>query len=451
MIYLPYSGSITTSPKARRNAKGALVTTFLIFCTAVSWGQNAPPSGTQATPSLAPALKRVKTENTQLHFLYVHGMGTDGPGGHASADFRKSLCKYLRDCTTTAGESDGTDYADTRDFVLDAPPPEMKYLGHPLWGNNEEWNASAPYVDHYKLVRNREPTIYVDEINWWPLVFAAKCRQIVAEDASLAGPIKKYIDTCSLDKKNDPDQLKNRGRFLTYPFITNKQELDALPAKGAKINRALKTFVLDWGFADAVLAVGPLRRLLLEGIGEVVLKSVKVAADGSRGDTVTPAPNQEFVIISHSLGSYLMFSALDIQSSAMVALAPERVKAVNHVLGSTSKAYFLANQVRLLELANLDVAENGDLIKHLTAWSIQRHDAGKSVPEIVAWSDPSDLLTWSIPALDPEIAKVQNETVQNARHWFWLIENPGKAHTRYDQNKRVIKAMLPKLKHGQEQ
>ena len=314
MMRPTYSGSIIFA-----EARLAFLTAILISLTAISWAQTAPTSQTQATPSLADSLKRVRTENTQLHILYVHGMGASGPGASASADLRKSICKFLRDCITTEGEFDGTEYADRNHFALNAPPPDLKYLGQPLWkidagGVSEEWNASAPYVDHYKLVRNGEPTIYLDEINWWPLVFAAKCRQIMAEDASLAGPNKTYLHTCSLPAQPDPDHQKNSGRFRTYPFITNEQELNNLPAKGALLNRALKTFVLDWGFADAVLAVGPMRSLLLEGMGQVVLKSVKVAADGSRGDAVTPAPNQEFVIVSHSLGSYLMFSALDIQS-----------------------------------------------------------------------------------------------------------------------------------------
>ncbi len=442
--------SITIFAAARRT----LLSAILVCLTALAWSQSTPTSQTQVTPSLADSLKRVRTENTQLHIFYVHGMGASGPGASASADLRNSICKFLRDCTTTEGEFDGTEYADKNHFALNAKPPGLKYLGQPLWkadagGTSEEWNASAPYVDHYKLVRNGAPTIYLDEINWWPLVFAPKCRQIMAEDASLAGPNKTYLHTCSLPAQPDPDPRKNPGRFRTYPFISNQQELNHLPAKGALLNRALKTFVLDWGFADAMLAVGPMRSLFLEGMGELVLKSVKVAADGARGETVTPAPNQEFVIVSHSLGSYLMFSALDIQPDPNETTPAKWRMDFDYVLSNTSKAYFLANQVRLLELANLDVEKNGNLIKHLTAWSTRRHDAGKPVPQIVAWSDPSDLLTWTVPALDPEIAMVRNETVQNARHWFWFIENPSKAHTTYDQNGRVIKAMLPKNEREQ--
>ena len=428
---------------------------ILLLLAALSWSQSATPAPTKSTPSLTDSIKRVNTEKTQLHFLYVHGMGASGPGESASADLRKSICKFLRDCTTTEGEFDGTDYADAGDFALNSPPPSFRYLGQSLWkaeanGTSEEWNASAPYVDHYKLVRRGDaPTIYLDEINWWPLVFAAKCRQIIGEDASLAGPNKTYLRICSLPAKRDPNSQKNPGRFRNYPFLDNAQQLEALPPKGAILNRALKTFVLDWGFADAMLAVGPMRSLFLEGIGELVRKSFKVAADGSRGDNVTPAPSQEFVVVSHSLGSYLMFSALDVRDPD-TPTPPKWRADYDYVLTNTSKAYFLANQVRLLELANLDVTKNGNLMTHLKTWSDLRQSAHKPVPQIVAWSDPSDLLTWTVPVLDPQIATVCNETVQNAPHWFWLIESPGKAHTTYDQNKRVIKVMLPKEKQEQQ-
>ncbi|MGB9196185.1 MAG: hypothetical protein WCB53_04585 [Terriglobales bacterium] len=428
---------------------------ILLCAAALSWCQAPPTVKSKPAPSLTDSIKRVNTENTQLHILYVHGMGASGPGGSASADLRKSICKFLRDCTTTEGEFDGTDYADAGDFALNSAPPSLRYLGQSLWkvdanGASEEWNASVPYVDHYKLTRRGDaPTIYLDEINWWPLVFAAKCRQIIGEDADLAGPNKTYLRICSLPATPDPNPQKNPGRFRTYPFLSNVQQLNALPPKGAVLNRALKTFVLDWGFADAVLAVGPMRPLFLEGIGELVRKSVKVAADGSRGENVIPAPKQEFVIVSHSLGSYLMFSALDLKEADSTT-APKWQAEFDYVLANTSKAYFLANQVRLLELANLDITGNGNLITHLKTWSDLRQNAHKPVPQIVAWSDPSDLLTWSVPLLDPQIAKVCNQVVQNAPHWFWLIESPGKAHTTYDQNKRVIKVMLPREKQERE-
>lgn len=146
------------------------------------------------------------------------------------------------------------------------------------------------------------------------------------------------------------------------------------------------------------------------------------------------------MIVAHSLGSYLMFSALDIPPNP--ATPPKWRTEFDRVLTNTASAYFLANQVRLLELADLDASKN--LNTHLKTWSDLRAAAHKPTPQIVAWSDPSDLLTWSVPELDPQSATVKNDNVKNAPHWFWLVENPSKAHTTYDQNKRVIGVLLPK-------
>jgi hypothetical protein len=77
----------------------------------------------------------------------------------------------------------------------------------------EGWNASAPFVDHWEFLRkDTAPTIYLDEINWWPLVFAVKCRQIVAQDAELVGPSDALIKKCSSLKAD-----KEPGRFISYP------------------------------------------------------------------------------------------------------------------------------------------------------------------------------------------------------------------------------------------
>lgn len=58
----------------------------------------------------------------------------------------------------------------------------------------------------------------------------------------------------------------------------------------------------------------------------------------------------------------------------------------------------------------------------------------------MALNDASDLLTWRVPPL--EGVDVHNYTVKNAIHWFWLIENPNKAHLNYSNDKRAVREML---------
>src|SRR5262249_12708582 len=156
------------------------------------------------------------------------------------------------------------EYADQDEFALNASRPSLQYLGQQVWATGDEWHAAAPFVVHWKLVRSgQRPTVYVDEINWWPLVFSLKSRQIVENDAALVGPSADRIKLCSTLKPDAADP----GRFLSYNWISaeDAQGLLNAPAKGAMVNRKLKNGILDWGFSDAVLALGPLRTYLLDG------------------------------------------------------------------------------------------------------------------------------------------------------------------------------------------
>ncbi len=437
-----------------RSRQTALFVLVLLCNATAMWSQKPgiPPNSQQVT-SLAGSFSR--SDHAQLHIFYVHGMAAEGPGYSESELFRKSICKYLKGCTSYAGEFDGREYADKDKFDLKAPIPQLTYWGDQIWKTrksgdpSEEWHASAPFVDHWKLVSNNARTIYLDEINWWPLVFSSKCRQIVAKDAALAGPSAKFIDKCSTTKP-DPTHPE---RYLSYSWIddSDAQQLKAMPRRGALINRSLKHSVLDWGFSDAILAVGPMRPLLMEGIRELVLKSVKVSSDGSRGAAVVPAPNQEFVIVSHSLGSYLIFSALDVDpAESTSSTIREWKREFEYILGHTSEVYFFANQLRLLELANLDGVSKTTMIDHMEAWGKLRRayldSPGNSSrkdltpPQIVAWSDPSDLLSWNVPELKTVLVK--NIPVRNSIHWFWLIESPTRAHANYATNKSVLKVMF---------
>jgi hypothetical protein len=438
------------SPAHLTCAAALLFAALLLHSTSVR-AQKTANQAAQPSGSLADSLNRAN--NTQLHIFYVHGMAAPGPNYSDSEDLRKSICKYLKDCQSLAGEFDSREYADRYVFVPDSSAPLLFYLGQQIWKSreggspSEGWNAAAPFVDHYKLTRHAAAqTIYVDEINWWPLVFAAKCRQIVAQDAALVGPGEKYIKACSTLIEDE----KHPKRFVSYPWIepSEAQKLNALPAKSARINRSVKNYVLDWGFTDAVLSLGQTRAYLVEGIHQLIEKSVDVDAQGVRGDAVVPASNQEFVIVSHSLGSYLIFSALDLPADDSGSLPPWKQK-LQTVLGHTSIVYFLANQLRLLELANLENAVGPNIVQHLNTWGRLRaqYQASSAVPirgdarpQLIAWSDPSDLLSWSVP--DIATVQVKNLYVKNATHWFWLIENPASAHGNYDRNARVVKEML---------
>jgi hypothetical protein len=443
----PWSG-----PGLLLSVSTILLAGLLLSSPLYSFAQAAPAPSSKQTTSLGDSLHRAGGK--QLHIFYLHGIGSDGPGDHDSRALREGICTFVKDCMVFAGERDGTEYADQDKFKLNAPPPPLKYLGQQVWKKNssgessQEWNAAAPFVVHWRLARSSGPTIYVDEINWWPLVFSLKCRQIVESDAELVGPSADRIKLCSTLQ---PDKTEE-GRFISYDWIPSEAApgLLARASRGALVNRKLKNGILDWGFTDAVLALGPLRTYLLDGIRQLILKSVAISPDGIRGGPPTPRDNQEYVIVSHSLGSYLIFAALDIGPGTLKTLTVQRSgDAFEEILKRTSLVYFFANQLRLLELASLDEAGDQNLVTHLEDWGKLRCEYLKSLPgsaekcarpQIVALNDPSDLLTWTVPELTT--VDVQNMVVKNTRHWFWLIASPTQAHDNYAKNKNAVGQML---------
>jgi hypothetical protein len=410
-----------------------------------------------------------------LHILYVHGIGATGAGG--SKEFQKAVCAFLKDCTIPAAPV-GRDYADSGMFENDAETPAYAYMGDAIYRNKEEWRASAPFVDHYVLRRSDGGPLVVDEINWWPLVVPVKCRALLAGDARLAGPDPTLLKFCSQPPEMDS---AHPGRFMAYTWMSPDEAttLKALRPRGALINRRMKTILLDWGFSDALMAAGSMQDVFREGIRQLFLKSVRFNADGSKTNAWEQqlkdphGVDREFIVVSHSLGSYLVFATLTMgqrDSLLQSLLAPTQNgaaaedAAAQYILERTSLVYFFANQVPMLELANLGgpgaaglrILKGlvpgeaiGVLSTLMTKWEdlrqtfVQRSGGAEGTPakkaQLVAWSDPSDLLTWRLPALKGLV--ISNLYVRNSG-WHWIFANPGAAHDNYMVNKEVLRIML---------
>jgi hypothetical protein len=446
----------------------------------------AQTSSNQQMSSMGDSLLR--TGNGPLHILYLHGIGATGAGD--SLLLRQSICNYLKDCTSPAGDSHGREYADQGEYALTALPPTLTYMGATVWKNQQEWDASAPFVDHYVLTRKTGKSILVDEINWWPMVFPLKCRNILPEEAKLAGTDGNYLNICATLA---PD-IGMPGRYDFYPWIplSTATSLESGHSKAVVLNRKLKIDLMDWGFSDALLSVGPVHDLLIEGIRQLIVKSVAASGDQSKalgaGTGSGSGSDSEYMVISHSLGSFLVFSALNPSNGTAGAPADDaasRTKIFSYVLGHMEQVYFFANQVPLLELATLggetpavahdlnaplsgdqaDQAQSAQgspsarssFVADLAYWAAQRtavqkgplnlaHVAG-NLPQIVTCSDPNDPLSWQLPDIDG--IDVVNLHPKNSIRWLWLFENPLAAHDNYAKNKTVIHVLLrPKQARG---
>lgn len=409
--------------------------------------------------SIGDALRR--PGNEPVHLLYIHGIGATEP--YDSSDLRVSICKQLKDCVVMGGVAKGREYADEGVFDPSAAVPDITYMGQPLWRSKEEWMAAAPFVDHYVIQLKRGKSILLDEINWWPMVFSLKCRNLLPNETQLAGHDGTYLALCATTRPHQSDGVT--GRFDSYAWISaaDAASWTATPNRGVLLNRKLKINLMDWRFADALLSVGPLENYLVEGTRQLLMKSVTKAsvttAQITSQEPVLLDQNAEYIIISHSLGSFLIFSALHLDSGSPDGSDPQRVQVFNYLLGHLTQAYFFANQIPLLELARLGSQSGSKSFLDLRNWADQRRAAtagkaanGEPLAQIVAWSDPNDLLTWYLgqdfqnwQAANANGVQVVNRIVKNAPHWFWIVEGPTSAHDNYAKNRTVIRSLLKPL------
>ena len=398
-----------------------------------------------------------------IHILYVHGINQVGAGD--SLPLRKGICKYLGECTVT---NLGRIYADGP-FAVDSDPPMLALMGRRIWKSKEEWSASSPFIDRYEMKGKGHTLILVDEFNWWPLAYPLKCKWLITSDAHLTGASKPQLRVCATSTMPD---LAHAGRYLNYQWIDSSEasELSRVKRHAKVLNRSLKNGLMDWGFADAVMALGPMEDVLSAGIRELLIKSLQSAL--SAGYTPRAEANEEVFFVTHSLGSYLSLIALDTDllgsdnpDLSGFQVTAEQKQAADYFSAHTAEFYFLANQIALLQLAWISSADGHDTVPcssgsteksvpgSISHWLCRRDTylakeaSVAPVPRIIAWSDPNDLLSWEVPQI--EGGEVVNITVQNSG--FKLppfLESPTGAHANYAKNRAVLRMILkPSQQH----
>jgi hypothetical protein len=156
------------------------------------------------------------------------------------------------------------------------------------------------------------------------------------------------------------------------------------------------------------------------------------------------------VVISESLGSFVVMDA----ATSVHGDAPN----ARDVVGCSDHLYFFANQFALLELGRIQglprslnaAAEAAAPTEHspfemLGLWAAmprsRRRTANAAPRQIIAFSDPSDVLTYDVPRGSPS-ATVVNLYDRNEINWFNLYVNPTSAHTGHSRNQAVLKSMF---------
>ncbi len=235
--------------------------------------------------------------------------------------------------------------------------------------------------------------------------------------------------------------------------------------------------------------------MITAGIRELMVQALSGTVDLSTANPQDPGP--EFFFITHSLGSYLSLAALDAewlgslrQAQPPFDVSAEQKSAADYLSAHTASFYFLANQIELLELARVSLsasdsaeatcpavpsapqgnppspaASSGSTAASssgppastsIAHWQCQRqnyldrHGAAADTsghgpnllgPQIIAWSDPDDLLSWNVPQIDP--VRVVNLHVHNSAFRIPpLLVWPTGAHANYAKNPRVLRVIF---------
>jgi hypothetical protein len=415
-----------------------------------------------------------------IHILYMHGINQVGAGD--STELRKAICRYIHECTVTPL---GRIYAEGP-FAVHAPPPNFVYMQQPIWSTPDDWSASAPFIDRYQISGGSHVPIVLEEINWWPIVYPIKCKSLIAHDAALTGPVKLQLNICAAAPNGTQPDPNHPGRYLQYQWIASAEAADLarIPRHATYANRDLKSNLMDWGFADAVLALGPTQQILYAGIRELLIQSLQAA--GVDLSTASPQDSgPEYFFITHSLGSYLALATLDSDwlgskgaELPQFAEDDQQKRAANYFSAHTAGFYFLANQIELLELARVappdpqstppcpvdatstDAAaaptpaassattQAGPAAPaSISHWQCQRQiylqqrSSAAPKPQIIAWSDPNDLLSWYVPAIAG--VHVVNLSVRNAAFRIPpFLVSPTGAHANYAENRTILRTIF---------
>lgn len=239
--------------------------------------------------------------------------------------------------------------------------------------------------------------------------------------------------------------IQTESKFCKIPGYTGER---------ARVNKFLKDKLLNDCLADVVIYSGPTGKAIRVGIREALEDIYQMRVSSNSGDDPVG-------FIAESLGSKIMRDALICIEDDTPEGQSARLKGLAMLTYSNS-FFLLANQIPLLnagvqidckadpkflrllpgELSRGDISDVLRLLPQLGKRDFSDFSFSSALPKprkLVAFSDPNDVLSYSLYPEDYDEIEVINVEVDNATSWFGLIDNPVAAHTGYKTNKSVIK------------
>jgi hypothetical protein len=231
--------------------------------------------------------------------------------------------------------------------------------------------------------------------------------------------------------------------------------------KRASLNNAFKHFVNDVA-ADPLVYTGTGRERIQTAVGQALCWALSADWQGLPDEQRICAPDSpgfasrldkdEFVFITHSLGSRITTDALERLARVMKEEAVRRPQ-----LGPLAQAFrerdvkifMLANQLPLLQSGLEPAGVQGAVPAYCLPDGAHYAERMFQETELIAFSDPNDLLSYPIPDryvreyVDSRLCPRQvNVTINIARVssvlGFGEFANPLAAHVDYEDDERVI-------------
>jgi hypothetical protein len=243
-----------------------------------------------------------------------------------------------------------------------------------------------------------------------------------------------------------------RVTALTWSALTDSLKRaqfktdDDLPR--VAINGAIKRGVIDDGIGDAALYLGQYGKVMRRGVVMALCAFLDGNFAGDRCDA-SAQNDAPVAFIAESLGSSMLFDGVRALNQPATAQS---------LAGRTLLLFMFANQLPVIELAAIPPATSRTaftltpmagrlesfLRAHAAASSHLRGLAAAPAPhiDVVAFTDPSDLLSYPLDRQNTPDASLENVVYPVATRWLGLFANPLTAHTGYDQDDTVLSLVV---------
>jgi hypothetical protein len=365
-----------------------------------------------------------------LHVLLIHGMGTPQPYGFDAfiATLAGRFGYVQRPPPKPEAQYQGCYKGVTAaEPALATPPPDVIDIP-----DAAPENQARLYTYDFAPPGSDKAALTVSYLLWTPLTESVKCR---LEDEDASAPQKHSFADFAKD------------------FIDDK-------------------------LADALLYGGTYRqRVVRPSLQGALCKVTGGTWTGGKCDQHAADYRDPIVIITHSLGGYMIMDAIQDELRGRCEVNGDRVAATRtpaeKVLENTPVIYMMANQLALLDLSTLrrdpnaprrarDIAGEKITNDFARCWAAARARSaareGRTAPvsQVVAFSDPNDILSWRLeprnlqfPQADWGKVAVTNVFMSNGEFSTpGLFSDPVNAHTGYFVNPTVMDMLICGMKDG---